>query len=382
MPSDVLDLVVIGCGPAGAAAARAAADAGVRAVVLEAASHPRPKACAGVLPASALVLVEERFGATPPAALAAPAVLPLVRLHLAPGERYELRPTWPAVRLARRAFDAHLAARCGAEVRHEVRVERLDDLPGDDAVRLQLQGGEALRARCVVVAAGAASPLVPDGPGRRGLIFGGRVRYPGRPVEAREVLLLGGDALVVIDPDGTGGVPDGVSITTTLKRATDWKVAHSRGLAFALGPLGLQLRKERGAEFGWLARGGPALGKGRVLAAGDAAGLTLALGLGLEAAIRSGLAAGDAAAAHLLGREPDPARAYARALAPFLRRRLDEGRVSALVRGQLTGFDERTTLGEAVRVAPLSRRFVFGRRVHRLVRSLDRAEGPPSGFPV
>jgi 2-polyprenyl-6-methoxyphenol hydroxylase-like FAD-dependent oxidoreductase len=290
------------------------------------------------------------------------------------------------VRLARRAFDAHLAARCGAEVRHEVRVERLDDVPGDEAVRLQLQGGEALRARCVIVAAGAASPLVPEGPGRRGLVFGGRVRYPGRPAEAREVLLLGGDALVVIDPDGPDGdqdgAPDGVSITTTLKRATDWKVAHSRGLAFALGPLGLQLRKERGAEFGWLARGGPALGKGRVLAAGDAAGLTLALGLGLEAALRSGLAAGDAAAAHLLGREADPARAYARALGPFLRRRLDEGRVSALVRGHLTGFDERTTLGEAVRAAPLSRRFVFGRRVHRLVRSMDRPEGPPSGFPV
>lgn len=375
---DLLDVVVIGGGPAGASAARAAADLGVRSLVLEAATHPRPKACAGVLPASALGLVEERFGATPDGALATPAVLPLIRVHLGPRERYALRPAWPAVRVQRRTFDAHLAQRCGAEVRHEARVERVDDLPGEDAVRLQLQGGESLRARCVVVAAGAASALVPEGFGRRGLVFGGRVRYPGLPVEAREVLLLGTDALVVIDPDG----PDGVSITTTLKRATDWKLAHARGLAFALGPLGLQLKKERGAEFGWLARGGPTLGKGRVLAAGDAAGLTLALGLGLEAAIRSGLAAGAAAAAFVLGREADPARGYARDLEPFLRRRLDEGRVSALVRGRLTGFDDRTPLGEAVRAAPLSRRFVFGRRVHRLVRSLDRAESPPSGFPV
>lgn len=371
-----LDLVVIGGGPAGAAAARAAADAGVRALVLEAARHPRSKACGGVLPASALALVEERFGPTPAQALASPAVLPLVRVHLGPRERYTLRPGWPAVRVVRRAFDAHLARRCGGEVR-QARVERVEDA-GGEAVRVLLEGGEALGARSVIVAAGAGSPLVPAGPGRPGLVFGGRVRYPCRPVEAREVLLLGTDALVTIDPDG----PDGVSITTTLKRATDWKLAHSTGLAFALGPLGLQLKKERGAEFGWLARGGPALGSGRVLAVGDAAGLSLALGLGLEAALRSGLAAGEAAAAHLLGREPDPTVAYSRLLAPFLRRRLEERRTSALVRGRLTGFDERTPLGEALRAAPLVRRVVFAHRVHRLVRSLDRPEGPPQGFPV
>src|SRR5690606_16016898 len=133
-------------------AARAAADAGVRALVLEGARHPRPKACAGVLPAAALVLVEERFGGTPAGALAEPAVLPLVRVHLGPRERYALRPAWPAVRVLRRPFDAHLAQRCGAEVRHDVRVERVDEAPGGGPVRLQLQGGEALRARCVVVA--------------------------------------------------------------------------------------------------------------------------------------------------------------------------------------------------------------------------------------
>src|SRR5690606_10488363 len=147
-----------------------------------------------------------------------------------------LRPGWPAVRVARRPFDTHLARRCGGEVR-QARVERVEDV-GGEAVRVLLEGGEVLRARSVIVAAGAGSPLVPAGPGRPGRVFGGLVRSPGRPVEAREVLLLGTDALVTIDPDG----PDGVSITTTLKRATDWKLAHSTGLAFALGPLGLQLK--------------------------------------------------------------------------------------------------------------------------------------------
>ncbi|MCO5169624.1 MAG: FAD-dependent oxidoreductase [Planctomycetes bacterium] len=373
------DLIVIGGGPAGAAAARAAADLGRRPLLLEARPLPRAKPCGGVIAAGALGLVEERFGPTPDDALAAPALLPVVRVHLGPRERYDLRPAWPAVRVARRAFDAHLLARSGAEVRDDARVERVDLPVGPDApVRLLLAGGEALAARCVVVAAGAGSALVPFGPGRRDLVFAGRVRYPGRPPEGRELLLLGARALVAIDPDG----PDGVSVTTTLKRATDWKLAHAGGLAFALGPLGLALRKERGAEFGWLSRGGPALGQGAVLLAGDAAGLCLALGLGLEAAVRSGLAAGAAAAAFLSGEELDPVRAYSRALDPFLRRRTDEGRAAALVRGRVTGFDEATALGQALTRAPLTRRVVFGHRLHRLVRSLDRAEAPPQGFPV
>lgn len=373
------DLVVIGGGPAGAAAARAAADLGQRPLVLEARPPLRAKPCAGVIAAGALGLVEERFGPTPADALATPALLPAVRLHLGPRERYDLRPGWPAVRVLRRAFDGHLLARSGGEVRHDARVERIDlpTRPGAPT-RLLLEGGEALLARCVVVAAGATSALVPFGPGRRDLVFGGRVRYPGRPPEGRDLLLLGAQALVAIDPDG----PDGVSITTTLKRPTDWKAAHAAGLAFALGPLGLALRRERGAEFGWLARGGPALGQGAVLLAGDAAGLCLALGLGLEAAVRSGLAAGAAAAAYLSGDEPEPLRAYRRALEPLLRRRTAEGRAAALVRGRVTGFDEATVLGQALSDAPLARRVVFGHRLHRLVRSLDRAEAPPRGFPM
>lgn len=373
------DVVVIGGGPAGAAAARAAADAGLRPLLLEARAQTHTKACGGVLPAAALALAEERFGATPADALASPAILETVRLHLGPRESYEVRPCWPLVRVARRPFDAHLLQGCGAEVRTGARVERVD-LPicADEPVRLVLEGGESVTTRALVVAAGAASSLVPFAPGKRALVFSGRVRYPARTVAGREVLLLGTEALAVIDPDGD----DGVSITTTLKRPTDWKLAHAGALAFALGPLALQLKKERGAEFGWQSRGAPALGRGPVLLAGDAAGLALALGLGLEAALRSGLAAGAAAAAFVSGSAPDAVARYEALLEPFLRRRRDEGRTTALVRGRVGGFDERTTLGQALQAAPLARRVVFGHRLRRLVVSLDRAEAPPRGFPL
>lgn len=378
------DVVVIGGGPAGAAAARAAADAGVRVLLLERGHFPRAKACAGVLPACALALAEERFGPTPEAALAAASLVPEVRLHLGPEETYLLRPDWPAVRVNRRTFDAHLVERCGAEVRVGARVDRLDAVgpssgsSGSSGIRLQLADGQAIVARTVIVAAGATSALAPFGPGRRALVFCGRARYPGRPVAGRDLLLLGNDALVDIDADG----PDGVSVTTTIKSPTDWKLAHATGLAFAVGPLGRGLKKERGAEFAWQARGAPSLGKGRVLLAGDAAGLGLALGFGLEAALRSGFAAGAAAAAGALRREADPLVAYTRALEPWLRRRGDERRSTALVRGRVGGFDDRSTLGDALRDAPLARRLVFGHRLRRLVLSLDRAQPPPMGFPV
>ena len=46
---DPWDVAVIGAGPAGLAAARAAAQAGARTVVLERAAHPRYKTCGGGL---------------------------------------------------------------------------------------------------------------------------------------------------------------------------------------------------------------------------------------------------------------------------------------------------------------------------------------------
>src|SRR5215470_14346977 len=48
-PNDLWDVAVVGAGPAGLAAARVAAEAGARTVVLERAEHPRYKTCGGGL---------------------------------------------------------------------------------------------------------------------------------------------------------------------------------------------------------------------------------------------------------------------------------------------------------------------------------------------
>lgn len=371
------DLIVVGGGPAGAAAARAARDAGLAPLLLEASKLPKRKACGGLLPASALALAEQRFGPTPRAALRA--LVPLVRVHLRPGEAYEAAPHWPAVRVERGPFDTSLLARCGAEIRAETPVEGIDS--GTDGVIVDLgPETEPLQAECVVVAAGAGSPLTPVRFVRRWLAFAGHLRYEaGRPTGNRELLLLGDPdhGLATFDPDGGCRV----SLTVVTKDPRRWKAARMRALAFARA-VGMEPKAEQAAEFGWLSRGGPWLGRGRVLVAGDAGGMGLALGLGLEAALRSGLAAGAAAARFVTGTATDPQTEYAERLAPFLQERAAERRIDRLLLGRLGGFCAHTDLGTAWKAAPLLRRPVFGLRLSRVIQELDAPAPPPRKFPV
>ncbi len=61
MNNDPYDLVVIGAGPAGALAAAIAVEAGLKTVILEQKSFPRPKLCGGLVSARALALLPVDF---------------------------------------------------------------------------------------------------------------------------------------------------------------------------------------------------------------------------------------------------------------------------------------------------------------------------------
>ncbi|HBP20957.1 MAG TPA: hypothetical protein DEA08_24620 [Planctomycetes bacterium] len=373
------DVIVIGAGPAGSAAARAARAGGLSAIVLEKGRWPRRKPCTGVISAEALARAEERFGPTPPEAVADPPLLRAVRVHLGAEERYTARLSWPAVRLERKAFDAHLLRASGADLRARAEVTGIES--SRDEVEVKLKDSPSLRARLVIVAAGAGSTLAPVRGTRLSLAFASRVEYKAKgELEARELLLLGDaeDGLMMVDP----ARPGKLIVTTVIKDPRRWKAAQSVGLRFGQAELALGIEVEQQAEFGWLSRGGPWLGKGRVLVVGDAGGFGLALGFGIEGALETGEAAGKGAVAHLRGGARDALSAYKAQLKPFLRRRQGERRLHSLLRGRVGGLDGQTHLGPALEGAPFARRGVLGMRLAQVLQALDREEALPGKFQI
>src|SRR3954447_19730369 len=107
------DVAVVGAGPAGSSAARAAAEAGARVVVLDRAAFPRYKTCGGGLIGPSLAALP----GTPPTR----AAISRVSLSLAGRRRRTRTATEPCLRMVTRAeLDAWLleeAVAAGAEAR-------------------------------------------------------------------------------------------------------------------------------------------------------------------------------------------------------------------------------------------------------------------------
>lgn len=149
------DLIVIGGGPAGAAAAIVAARAGVRVVVFEKGPHGRDKVCGdGLTPRAVAALEELKIDLSPAHRIDG------LRMIAGKKSRELAWPTtdrfpnhgavWP-----RHRFDTHLidvAIEAGADVRFEC--EALPELEGDRVVGVRA-GGESWRAPLTVLAAGA-----------------------------------------------------------------------------------------------------------------------------------------------------------------------------------------------------------------------------------
>ncbi|GGM81900.1 hyaluronate lyase [Lentzea pudingi] len=148
------DVVVIGAGPAGATAARVAAEAGCDVLLLERAAIPRYKTCGGgligcsqaFLPAGLAVTIRDEIDAV---------------TFGWNGRRERTVASTAGARckmVFREEFDAALteaAARAGAVVRDQTAVSALEDAAGEVVVRTGR--GERIRARAVVGADGSAS---------------------------------------------------------------------------------------------------------------------------------------------------------------------------------------------------------------------------------
>ncbi len=329
--SDPWDLVVVGAGPAGAAAALGALTAApeLRVLLLDRAAFPRDKACGdGVAPDVTDVL----------AALGAPGLLddwaPVRRLELSHGSRHVSRPMRRPVRVVPRTVLDHrlqaAAVAAGARFRRRrvraVRPLRDSVVVDDDLTGLVVIGADGAYSD---VRRAAGLPAVR----RRAIALRGYVttppRWSGRQVIAFDPARGQAYAWCFDRGDGLANVGYGAFGTEGLSRAallrrldellpgaaggTDWRGHH------------LPLSSWRWAQP-----------DGRLLLAGDAAGLINPMtGEGLHYAVATGALAGRAAAAAVTAQRPETAGARHRTavralLGSHLRHTATAARLSAL----------------------------------------------------
>ncbi|GAB3082625.1 geranylgeranyl reductase family protein [Micromonospora schwarzwaldensis] len=312
----IWDLVVVGGGPAGLSAARTAARAGVRTLVVERATHPRYKTCGGGLIGTSLAEAGD--------VIEVPAQDRVDRVTFTRDGRraFTRRHATPVVTMIRREeFDDRLraaAVSAGVEVREGVTVRAVEQDP--DEVRLRLADGEVVRARAVVGADGSSGVTARHvGVRFRQVDLGLELELPVPAVERDRwrgrVLLDWGPvpgSYAWVFPKG-----DRLTVGVISARGDGERTrAYLRDFVARLGLSGVAPEHDSGHLTRCRAEDSP-LRHGRVLVAGDAAGLLEPWSReGISYALRSGRLAGAAVAAGDLDAYP---REVARLLTPEMR---------------------------------------------------------------
>lgn len=309
------DLIVLGAGPAGSAAAATAARAGLRVALVDKARFPRDKLCGGGLTGRAIAQYRRSFDGDLPE-------VPLVRrdafAFFAFGEDLGISGGAPPLHLGMRyQLDAALVRRAVASGAEDFTGQ--PGVPDIDGPAVDLPGTR-LEAPLVIAADGVNSPTAralfgaafdPDQIG-----FALEVERPGtdpdRPLRIDFGAADWGYGWQFPKPDGTT-----IGLGGVHSRNADMKAALQRYLAM-LGVSEPLRVKGQFLPFGDF-RAMP--GRGRILLAGDAAGLVDPItGEGIAHALDSGASAAEAAVAALAAGAPDSALArYTDAIAPIHR---------------------------------------------------------------
>jgi menaquinone-9 beta-reductase len=364
---EILDVLVIGAGPGGVAAAITAGRNGNSVVCVDKASFPRDKTCGDGLTAGALRALEA-LGLPYPSFAAIDAAIVHETVLVAPNGR---RVTLPlstdgvhAAVIARRELDAALVAlarRRGVEVHEQRAVEKLAAHP--DEIEVLMSDGTRLHARQVIAADGHWSTvrraLEPDSPRDLGEWHAARQYFTGVDDDRLWVFfeqdLLPGYAWIFPLPGGGANVGYGVlrSDGRTGRELKDlWPELLARpALRDVLGPHAVPAEPVRAWPIP--TRYDPdRLASGRVLYVGDAAGVVDPLtGEGIAQAIESGVLAAEAIT-H--GGEPaHVATRYRRSVSRALGRDL---RFASMLQGLLrTPLGARAAIG-AAGLTPWTRR--------------------------
>lgn len=309
------DLIVLGAGPAGAAAAMTAARKGLRVALVDKARFPRNKLCGGGLTGRAVTHYRRIFGGTLPP-------VPFERrdsfaFHAFGQSLGDSRDAPPLHLIMRFQFDAALVQQAldAGAMDFTGQSGNLDtDAPAVDLLHHRLE------ATILIAADGVNSPtakvLFGDAFDKRRIGFALEVERPGaepdRPLRIDFGAADWGYGWQFPKPTGTT-----IGVGGVLSRNSDMKAAMRRYLAELEVPEELPV-KGQFLPFGDF-RATP--GRGRILLAGDAAGLVDPItGEGIAHALDSGALAAEAARDALVSNTPDTALAtYTRSLRPIHR---------------------------------------------------------------
>ena len=315
MEAEHWDVVVVGGGPAGAAAALTARAAGASVLVLDRADFPRDKVCGdGIAPEALDVLAG--LGLDPAALTEGYPAVPRLRLRSPGGATVERAMHRAAHVVPREVFDARLlgaAVDAGAELRRH-RVRTVTAHPTHVEVDGSVTAGVVVAADGAESAVRRALGVPPNRPQHTAIALRG---YTADPVGAPGVQVIATTeqrwpAYAWSFPlgDGRANVGYGELVSSGVTRAD--LLAGLESLLPGVEPAGPRAHRLP------LSTGRPRLPDGRVLLAGDAASLINPLtGEGIFYAVLSGALAGAAAV-----RGPGAGRAYRRAMRRRLGRHL------------------------------------------------------------
>ena len=291
------DVAVVGGGPAGLAAALAAASAGARTIVLERAEHPRYKTCGGGLIGASLAIAGPRISV--PARDTVTAITFTDRGRRAFTRRSSQRPVLTMVRRDDFDFAWYKAAvSAGAHVRQNAQVRAIAQ--DEAAATVTLADGEVIGARTVIGADGSAA----ISSRHVGVTFDQQDLGLEVEVAATAADREAYRGRVVLDwgpvPGSYGWVfPKDDELTVGVIMAKGKGAETKQYLSQFVAQLGLGDRRVV-RDSGHLTRcrdAGSPLRKGRVIVVGDAAGLVEPWTReGISYALRSGTWAGEVAA--------------------------------------------------------------------------------------
>ncbi len=300
------DAIVMGAGPAGCAAAKLLADAGLDVLLVERATLPRNKSCSGSLIQRTLRAVSQTFGAEVPLEATCTPV-ETAGLILVDDAEVEHVTDQEGLNVWRAPFDAWLAykaANAGARLLQGTGARV--GTSTTDFVEVRLRHGGSIStemARFVIDCRGAAALNRPDGRERSGRPVVTYQTFHRGTCDLDERYFYGFLQEGLSDYDAWFNVKDGLLVIGSAAASSlEARRYHERFLDYLSERHELRVGEALRHETWAMPRVEPGcplhLGTGRVFACGEAAGLLNPMGEGISSALESGVAAARAIATH------------------------------------------------------------------------------------